>query len=551
MNVMKKHLNQLANLTFLLCGCIVGLLLAQIVSEVARLDAGKAELGRYAQRLNKTAAEIDDQTAGVVSAVSKDGMGFCSPQEINFMRGLVYRSSEIKDIGRIRDGRFYCSSEIGVVSGAIKTEGTLALTATSRVYVWIPVMLANQAAGVVVRGLNVNMVINPNAFEVLREPSMSYGVYTTDSLRRGQFQGFGQRLPVEPQDVMNGRPFERHGVYYHPICSKDVNLCVLVSETRAAMLTRGTTMHLMLLTAGAALGSTLVLVLILFDARHRSQEAQLRRALRRNALTVVYQPIIDLTTSRIHAAEALVRWTDERGNVVSPDVFVALAEQKLFVREITRFVLRSAMSELGDLLSDRRLKININIASQDLSDPTFIPFLSETLEGAGVSASALGIELTERSTMNNEEAIATIATLRECGHTVYIDDFGTGYSSLAYLSDLKVDSIKIDRAFTATVGTNSVRESIVPQILQMAKGLGLSIVVEGVETLEQARYFRAAVHDAVAQGWLFSRPVAAGKLRDLVLKQHPHPHNAAAMQAGNEAEAAALAVEESTNCLPA
>jgi sensor c-di-GMP phosphodiesterase-like protein len=121
----------------------------------------------------------------------------------------------------------------------------------------------------------------------------------------------------------------------------------------------------------------------------------------------------------------------------------------------------------------------------------------------------VAIEITESSTVMREAAIETIRGLRERGHSVHIDDFGTGYSSLSYLHDLSVDAIKIDKAFTQAIGTGSVIVAILPQILAMAESLNLRVIVEGVETEEQASYFASAKQPVLAQGWLFGRPVPA------------------------------------------
>jgi sensor c-di-GMP phosphodiesterase-like protein len=128
-----------------------------------------------------------------------------------------------------------------------------------------------------------------------------------------------------------------------------------------------------------------------------------------------------------------------------------------------------------------------------------------------------------RSTADRKLAINAIANLREMGHKIYIDDFGTGFSSLSYVRDLKVDMIKIDRAFTSTIGTDAVTESIVPQILHMATQLGVGVIVEGIETTQQADYFRALGGGLLGQGWLFSKPVSAAKLIKLAEKSHVWP----------------------------
>jgi sensor c-di-GMP phosphodiesterase-like protein len=242
--------------------------------------------------------------------------------------------------------------------------------------------------------------------------------------------------------------------------------------------------------------------------RKKSLQYQLQRAIRRDTLRVVYQPIVDLASGQIMEAEALVRWTDEDQLTVTPDVFIKVAEEQGFVGGITKLVVRHVLRDFGSTMRERPgFRVNVNIAAADLADPTFLPMLEEALAQANVSPRSLGVEITESYTARQQVAKDTILHLRRRGHFVHIDDFGTGYSSLAYLHDLSVDAIKIDKAFTKAIGTEAVTVSILPQILDMADTLKLRVVVEGIETEEQARYFASANQRIFAQGWLFGRPV--------------------------------------------
>jgi sensor c-di-GMP phosphodiesterase-like protein len=119
--------------------------------------------------------------------------------------------------------------------------------------------------------------------------------------------------------------------------------------------------------------------------------------------------------------------------------------------------------------------------------------------------------------------------LRQQGYSVHIDDFGTGYSSLAYLHDLSVDAIKIDRAFTQAIGTGSAMVSILPQLVGITEALHLEMIVEGVETEEQARYFANAAGETLAQGWLFGRPVPAAEFHRLLAEDKKAQAQAAAV----------------------
>jgi sensor c-di-GMP phosphodiesterase-like protein len=158
----------------------------------------------------------------------------------------------------------------------------------------------------------------------------------------------------------------------------------------------------------------------------------------------------------------------------------------------------------------------VNIAAPDLADPEFMPMIENALSAVNIEPSSLGIEITESYTARQQVAKETILRLRQKGHFVHIDDFGTGYSSLAYLHDLSVDAIKIDKAFTKAIGTDAVTVSILPQILTMAQTLDLRVVVEGIETPQQAAYFAAVDKSIYAQGWLFGHPVSAESFHRLL-----------------------------------
>jgi sensor c-di-GMP phosphodiesterase-like protein len=269
--------------------------------------------------------------------------------------------------------------------------------------------------------------------------------------------------------------------------------------------------------SGCIAGALIGLLLSLIYQRNHSLCQQLHRAIRRNEVRVHYQPIVDIEDGRIVGAEALARWTDDHDQVIGPDVFVAIAEERGFVGELTRLVVRRALVDFAFTLRGRPdFRLNINVAAADLNDDSFLPMLQEALLQAQVPAQSLAIEITESATARKLKAAGTITELSRRGHSVHVDDFGTGYSSLAYLSELSVDTIKIDRAFTQAIGTGSVTVCILPQILEMADVLNLQVIVEGVETNEQAGYFAAGGRPVLAQGWLFGHPVPADEFHRIL-----------------------------------
>ena len=146
--------------------------------------------------------------------------------------------------------------------------------------------------------------------------------------------------------------------------------------------------------------------------------------------------------------------------------------------------------------------------------------LEQSLLEFGVSTRSIGIEITETGTARQQLAMDAIFQLRRRGHRVYIDNFGTGYSSFAYLQDLAIDAIKIDRAFTRAIGTGAVTEADLPRILAMAEALDLEVIVEGIENREQASYFISRNKQIHAQGWLFGYPYPAAEFEKLLAEEH-------------------------------
>jgi sensor c-di-GMP phosphodiesterase-like protein len=511
----------------LLLGIAAGLLLAEAAARYLRLRDGRRSLDTYTLQLQQAAVQVDQEGERAINTVLQDHLTACSPEELRLMRGIVYNSLEIKDVGRVRNGIFVCSGEVGVLPERIPMPPVRASFRNMSIYGWVPVMFGAQNSGFIVQVRDVSIVLNPRAFEAFTTPSRSFASYFYDQRSRTLIQGFGAVMPLSPDEIMASREVFRNGIFYKPLCSAHNFVCVVASGSKAAMLATSEPLHLVLLLAGASIGDTVALAFLLLYQRQRSQTKQLRRAVRRGELNVLYQPIVDLQTRAVVSLEALARWTNEDGEIVPPDVFIAIAEQRSFVSEITRLVVRRCLSELGDEMRTNTVRVTVNITAQDLNDPTFLSFLQTALDTTRIAPAQLGLELTERSATNQPTAIQTIARLRQAGHTVYIDDFGTGYSSLACLADINADAIKIDRAFTASVGTQSLTESILPQVMQMARQLKLAVVVEGIETPQQAQYFEQGHAGTLGQGWLFGRPMPAAQAA-LRLRQpiEPHPGDA-------------------------
>jgi sensor c-di-GMP phosphodiesterase-like protein len=496
-----------------LCGIGMGVALAYVIAHAIRLQEGRAELKAYAQRLVEAADDLGVEDTQAIAAVTQDHLPFCSEQEIAFMRDYVFHSPHIRDIGRTKDGKLYCSAGVGVL---VQPKATIAPDISAgglKLNLRARSLISANTTGFVVEKFGVALVLNPEAIQNFEEPPKFFSGFLFDRLSQSLKQTFGPAIPLTVDEVAAGDPIERNGILYQPLCSPTSMVCQVAAESRSDVLAGGGNLFTGFVIGGALLGIALAWIAILYYHRQRSIERQLRRAIRSGALTIAYQPVVNLDTGVIVGAEALARWIDRSGKTVRPDLFVSLAEEGGYVSEITRLVLRKTIHEMGDLLAAGNFKITLNMTAEDLRDRRFFDLLEQGTRSAGLAPWCIGLELTERSTADRTVAIQAIRELRHAGHTVYIDDFGTGYSSLSYLHRLSVDAIKIDQSFTQTVGTGAVTASVVPLILKMAYELGLMVVVEGIETIEQAEYFRKAGSGILGQGWLFGKPVPAAQMK--------------------------------------
>jgi sensor c-di-GMP phosphodiesterase-like protein len=496
------------------CGIFAGFFFASFIT----VRVSDSQLEQYASRIMADGESSSAELRTVLAAMGASQHSACSGDEISYFRALIFESEFLKDAGRMRDGAIECSAALGQRAHAnLQVQPDFTQQDGTEVYKSLAPYRSGDQAVITLRLGDFFVAFTPYTRMHLEPLPWHYTETAIDAPSQKSGQLLGESPQVSPEILTTEGVAQVGESLYATQCSIRFFSCFTTYTTVSEVLKHNRVKYSALIILCGLLGAVAGLLLSLLYRRNKSIEQQLRRAIRQDKLRVVYQPQVDLSTGRIVGAEALTRWTDEEGLAVGPDIFVRIAEERGFVGAITKLVVQKSLREFGETLrSHPGLHLSVNVAATDLSDPSFLPMLDSSLKRWGVQPQSLAIEITEGSTARQEVAMETIRRLRERGHKVHIDDFGTGYSSLAYLHNLSVDAIKIDRAFTQAIGTGSVIVSILPQILAMAEALHLAVIVEGVETGQQADYFASVDRTILGQGWLFGRPVPAGELRSLL-----------------------------------
>lgn len=250
-------------------------------------------------------------------------------------------------------------------------------------------------------------------------------------------------------------------------------------------------------------------------------ENQLRRALERQEIIAYYQPKIDVATERIVGMETLVRWQHPQRGLVSPAVFVPIAEETGLIVAIGEWILRQACIDTQRWLNLGlgQLQVAVNLSAKQFRQRELLNDVQRILASTGLPAAHLELEITESCVMDNVEgAIAMLHDLHRLGISLAIDDFGTGYSSLAYLKRFPVHCLKVDRSFICDLETEPDDAAITQAIISLAHSLNLKVVAEGVEKTAQLKFLREQGCDQY-QGFYFSKPVPAATFEALLRQQ--------------------------------
>ncbi|AEK55791.1 MULTISPECIES: EAL domain-containing protein [Brucella] len=503
---MKRHHWLIATFACIVFAIIAPALAAVYTSSVVAAHREQIQLTLFATY----AIERTDTTfSGVSQALMQTQMLTdkpCSKEHMDDLKRIAIETRPITEIGYFDDGLLKCTS--WGMAGMRVAAGTPAFTTRNGVKV-----VLNMTASI---PTTANMLgLQRGAYCILIDPKWFVDEIVPKGVQIAVASPDGTvvaalnhpdpaviRQFLKPSDT---KPPSR----YLGAVVRGSDWTAIAITPRASIWTSMQEELLVFLPIAGVISTGMVILTIWLSRRRLSLRGELAIAIRRREFTVVYQPLIELKTGICVGAEALVRWRRPDGAMVMPDLFIPIAENSKMISQITEQVVANTVRDLGDVLAaDEALHVAINMAADDLAQGRILTVVQRAIRGTGIRTEQIWLEATERGFMDPKSTRTIIEKARELGHSIAIDDFGTGYSSLHYLQELPVDTLKIDKSFISTLGTDSATSPIAAHIIAMAKSLDLIIVAEGIERQEQADYLIA--HGVqFGQGWLYSPPLPA------------------------------------------
>jgi sensor c-di-GMP phosphodiesterase-like protein len=469
-----------------------------------RDDAFVTGLARNAlNRSEVTGHQLSAAAAAINRLTPADA---CSDKSIDLMRQIDLGSTLLQGVGWIEGDRIECSSFAGRQTfdlGPAELQSTTGTKFRTQVTLFDPkqpylAVQAGHSIGIVHKDLALSFVDDIPGLAVStfswskREPLLSRGDVPLALIKR---------------DFRGNTVFRAGGKLVGVVKSSEYDLgAIVVLPSGQASDYAGET-ALVLIPIGVFVGLLLSAVLVHVIRTRASMPMMIRMALKRGKFHLLYQPVVDLQTGKPIGVEALIRWDRGANLEIPPDRFIPVAEEAGLIPLVTARVLELLAEDARHILRiTPGFHFSVNFAAQDMHRTNILDEVSRLIERSGIKFENLVIEATERSLVDVELAQANLRQLRDAGVKVAIDDFGTGYSSLAYLAQLEVDYLKIDKLFVQALGTDSATNQVAARIIQMAKDLDIKIVAEGIESRQQERLLKALKVE-LAQGYLYGKPM--------------------------------------------
>jgi len=304
---------------------------------------------------------------------------------------------------------------------------------------------------------------------------------------------------------------------YASAVAGDVPVRIETARQLAAQRAEYSDLYVIFTAAACLMSATLLVLALQYVRKQRSPGLNLERAIVKGEIQPWYQPVIDLETGRVSGCEMLARWVKPNGEIIPPSVFIDYAEATGLAVNMTIALMERMRDDLSDIARENpNMRFSLNLFEGHFRDTHLVNDVEAIFGGSDIDYSQLVFEITERHPMADETAALTLINgLHGLGARLALDDVGTGHSNLAYIQTLGVDVLKIDRIFIKLIENQNSITPVLDGLITMAHQLNASVVAEGVETVEQAKFLRDRGVLQV-QGYLFAAPMPAGKFVDMV-----------------------------------
>jgi sensor c-di-GMP phosphodiesterase-like protein len=458
----------------------------------------------------------EDATRALAAMAAVPVAEACTPAGLARLRTAAFASRGVREVGVVDEGRVVCTG-----AGRLDSPVPLPLPDMSvgDMRIWydrLPPGLDDSARAasrttVIARGPYAVFLDTEQIYDlVLAEPRV---VLSMVALGTGQVLGVRTR----PERAILSDMVDRFRNQNEPeairlgdrlvvaAIARDGTAMALASEPVSVVIETWREQALLMGLPGLASGGIIFWLIITLVRRGDTMGARIRRGLGRGEFRVVYQPIVRLADGACLGGEALVRWQQRDGSMISPDRFIPVAEAEGLIERLTDEIIEHVFADLGKFLAARpSVWIAINLSASDVESDRVRGRLDRLRKTHGVAAAQIVLEATERTLIDARRAQSSMRSFRDAGYRLTIDDFGTGYSSLAYLATLPVDGLKLDKTFVDGIGSGSAADDVMGHILSLAATLGLDVAAEGVEHQTQADYLIAR-GVTYGQGWLYAR----------------------------------------------
>lgn len=477
----------------------------------------ESHVAKLAQDVLRRTDRTSEQLANALTALETTAAKSpCSPDNVRLMAQLALLSEQLQGIGYVSDDQLLCASFGMGDSPALvgPADYRSADGSDVRASVELPISPGTRFILVTRASSGYTGIIHPRLpLDILADGfAASLGIVGYSSQKVMDASGF-----FDPSWIAALGDHDKveiiHDHYVVSVHRSKVGDYVAFAALPAVSLWDGIRRPAAFLLPMGVIAGALLAYVVLHTARSQlSLPALLRAAVRNDEFLVEYQPVINLQTGEWVGAEALVRWRRPGGEIVCPDLFIPVAEDTGVICRITERVLDLIGAQANGFFTEwPGFHFAINISSADLQSDRLAELLKRLADRTGACSGNLVLEVTERGLIKGEKVKNRLRELRTGGVRIVIDDFGTGFSSLSYLKSFELDALKIDKSFVDAIGIDAATSHVVFHLIEMAKGLKLELIAEGIEEESQLAYLRRhGVHHG--QGWLLGKPMPLSEL---------------------------------------